>query len=109
IVGGSFWIEHHMRWVLITAFGVPVEPEVKRNFAIVSGPTMACAASSAAETGRSFASKITSTSRGTTASIALRKAARSDANTSPGVISSKIDRSLPKSPDASEYVGATGV
>ena len=26
-----------MRWVLITAFGVPVEPEVNRNFAIVSG------------------------------------------------------------------------
>ena len=30
-----------MRWVLITAFGVPVEPEVNRNFAIVSGPTAA--------------------------------------------------------------------
>src|SRR5260370_321324 len=26
-----------MRWVLMTAFGVPVEPEVNRNFAIVSG------------------------------------------------------------------------
>ncbi len=26
-----------MRWVLITALGVPVEPEVNRNFAIVSG------------------------------------------------------------------------
>ena len=30
-----------MRWVLITAFGVPVEPEVNRNLAIVSGPTAA--------------------------------------------------------------------
>ena len=30
-----------MRWVLMTAFGVPVEPEVKRNFAIVSGVTAA--------------------------------------------------------------------
>ncbi len=30
-----------MRWVLITAFGVPVEPEVNRNFAMVSGPTEA--------------------------------------------------------------------
>ena len=30
-----------MRWVLITAFGVPVEPEVNRNFAIVSGPIAA--------------------------------------------------------------------
>ena len=30
-----------MRWVLITAFGAPVEPEVNRNFAIVSGVTAA--------------------------------------------------------------------
>ena len=30
-----------MRWVLITAFGVPVEPEVNRNFAMVSGVTAA--------------------------------------------------------------------
>ncbi|MGY4196361.1 hypothetical protein ACVIM9_005702 [Bradyrhizobium sp. USDA 4520] len=30
-----------MRWVLITAFGVPVEPEVNRNFAIVSAVTAA--------------------------------------------------------------------
>ncbi len=37
-----------MRWVLITAFGMPVEPEVKRNFAMVSGPTLSCAASIAA-------------------------------------------------------------
>ncbi len=35
------WFEHHMRWVLITAFGVPVEPEVNRNLAMVSGPTRA--------------------------------------------------------------------
>src|SRR3954469_19309382 len=31
------WLEVSMLWVLITAFGVPVEPEVNRNFAIVSG------------------------------------------------------------------------
>ena len=37
-----------MRWVLITAFGVPVEPEVNRNLTMVSGPTSACAASAAA-------------------------------------------------------------
>ena len=37
-----------MRWVLITAFGVPVEPEVNRNFAMLSGPIRACAASNAA-------------------------------------------------------------
>ena len=30
-----------MRWVLITAFGVPVEPEVNRNLAMVSGVTAA--------------------------------------------------------------------
>ena len=42
------WFEHIMRWVLITPFGMPVEPEVNRNFAIVSGPTLACAASTAA-------------------------------------------------------------
>src|SRR3954463_8983259 len=31
------WLEVSMRWVLMTAFGVPVEPEVNRNLAIVSG------------------------------------------------------------------------
>ena len=36
-----------MRWVLITALGVPVEPEVKRNLAIVSGATEPCAVSAA--------------------------------------------------------------
>ena len=35
--------EQSMRWVLMTALGLPVEPEVSRNFAIVSGPTAACA------------------------------------------------------------------
>src|SRR5207245_11444709 len=41
------WFEHHMRCVLITAFGVPVEPEVNRNLAMVWGVTAACAASAA--------------------------------------------------------------
>ena len=40
-----------MRWVLITAFGVPVEPEVNRNFAIVSGPTVAKAFATADDSG----------------------------------------------------------
>src|SRR5688572_24239560 len=31
------WLEHIMRWVLTTPLGVPVEPEVKRIFATVSG------------------------------------------------------------------------
>ena len=35
------WLDVSMRWVLITAFGVPVEPEVNRNFAMVSGVTAA--------------------------------------------------------------------
>ena len=33
------WLPHSMRWVLMTPFGWPVEPEVNRIFAIVSGPT----------------------------------------------------------------------
>ena len=41
------WLAHSMRCVLITRFGEPVEPEVNRNLAIVSGPTAACAASTA--------------------------------------------------------------
>ncbi len=32
-----------MRWVLITPFGTPVDPEVKSSLAIVSGPTSAVA------------------------------------------------------------------
>ena len=32
------WLAQIMRWVLMTALGLPVEPEVSRNFAIVSGP-----------------------------------------------------------------------
>ena len=34
-----------MRWVLTTPLGSSVEPEVKRNLTIVSGPVAACAAS----------------------------------------------------------------
>ena len=42
------WFAHSMRCVLITPLGSLVEPEVNRNLAIVSGPTAACAASTAA-------------------------------------------------------------
>src|SRR6201991_3544734 len=45
------WLEVSMRWVLITAFGVPVEPEVNRNFAIVSGVTAAKAFATSGVTG----------------------------------------------------------
>src|SRR5262245_6011163 len=41
------WLAHIMRWVLITPLGWPVEPEVKRTLATVSGPTRANAASTA--------------------------------------------------------------
>src|SRR5215216_2962643 len=32
----AVWFDISMPWVLITAFGAPVEPDVNRNFAIVS-------------------------------------------------------------------------
>src|SRR5262245_2648548 len=48
VVRSISWFAHHMRWVLMTAFGVPVEPDVNRNLAMVSGPTAAWAASVAA-------------------------------------------------------------
>ena len=72
-------------------FGMPVEPEVNRNLAIVSGPTAACAASTAGVGGgreqvteqrarparqSDCAPTTTSTSGGTTASIARANAAR---------------------------------
>ncbi|MCY1556895.1 hypothetical protein D9M68_936950 [compost metagenome] len=41
------WLAHHMRWVLITALGILVEPEVKRNLTMVSAPVAAMAASTA--------------------------------------------------------------
>ena len=40
-----------MRWVLMTAFGVPVEPDVNRNFAIVSGVIAAKAFSTSGVSG----------------------------------------------------------
>src|SRR5712672_1700397 len=45
------WLEVSMRWILMTAFGVPVEPEVNRNFAMVSGPMAAKAFAIAAVSG----------------------------------------------------------
>ena len=93
-----------MRWVLITPFGMPVEPEVKRIFAIVSGaiarerarPTRArrrCASSSAAIGGGDVAP---------TAASAGANVAGSAPNTRPGASSAKIARSLAKSFDISE-------
>ncbi len=41
------WLELSIRWVFTTAFGTPVEPEVNRSFATVSGTTAAWAAATA--------------------------------------------------------------
>jgi hypothetical protein len=41
------WLLQSIRCVLITPFGSLVEPDVNRNFAIVSGPICACARSTA--------------------------------------------------------------
>src|SRR4051812_14747005 len=45
------WLEVSMRWVLMTAFGVPVEPEVNRSLAMVSGVTAAKAWTTASVSG----------------------------------------------------------
>ena len=50
------WLAQIMRWVLITAFGLPVEPEVSRNFAIVSGPILSWTASRPANSGEAIRS-----------------------------------------------------
>ena len=51
-----------MRCVLITPFGMPVEPEVNRNLAMVSAVTRACAASAASGAASSLSSDPTITS-----------------------------------------------
>src|SRR5437588_8184555 len=57
------WLEVSMRWVLMTAFGVPVEPEVNRNFAMVSGVMPAKASVTAGVSG------VAAISRNETASL----------------------------------------
>ena len=105
-----------MRWVLITPFGMPVEPEVKRILATLSGPTLANAASTsapggvasrspkgvAARPGGGLALTTSSMPSRSRASSALAKRAPSAANTSPGVTSSKMWRSFAWSCDISE-------
>src|SRR5262249_58228137 len=91
------WFAHHIRWVLITALGAPVEPDVNRNLTMVSGVTRANAASTAASAAVAASSAnavvrrpvsglratATSTSGATTAAIAGAKAAPSAPNTTP--------------------------
>ena len=111
------WFEHSMRWVLITAFGVPVEPEVNRNLAMVSGVTLACAAATLAASSapiRSANNVVLPVAeriarhhqfdvvRHASGNRACAKAPPSLANTMPGVSRSIIMRSLPKSLDISE-------
>ncbi len=95
------WFTVSMRWVLITPFGVPVEPEVKRIFATLSGPMRAKAASTSA-----VASAASSSANGVacapTAASAGANAAGSAVHTSPGRSSSKMALSLAKSFDISE-------
>ena len=49
------WLAQSMSWVLMTPLGWPVEPEVNRILAMVSGAILACAVSTAG-VGCAFAS-----------------------------------------------------
>jgi hypothetical protein len=101
------WFAHHMRCVLITAFGAPVEPEVKRNLAIVSGPTRACAASTSA-LGVALGQCVDhSVPAGDGVDRFLELLSVGNENQA-GVTSSIARRSCAKSLDTSEYAGETG-
>ena len=111
------WFEHSMRWVLITALGFPVEPEVNRNLAIVSGATVAMRGGDAGcvfgaeqigeQRGLAIAERIARDDELDARPAPFRRCARANgppslAKTSPGVSRSMIARSLPKSLDISE-------
>ena len=95
------WFEQSMRWVLTTPLGVPVEPEVKRIFATVSGPIRANASSTRA-VGVASSSAAIGVAVAPTAASAGAKRAGSEQYTRPGRSSSKIDLSFAKSFDISE-------
>ena len=110
-----------MRCVVTTPFGLPVEPEVNRIFATVSGVTRVCAASTAArgETLVSSSKGVAASDPGrvTVASSARESriwesgpsnAAPSAANTRAGSKRCHRFRSVVSSADASEYDGAMG-
>ncbi len=100
----------------MTPLGSPVEPEVKRIFAIVPGPTSACAAATAPDgavcinAAKAVASRpaggsaVTTTSAlaGTAAAMARANAVPFAAKTSPGDSNCMMALSLPKSADNSE-------
>src|ERR1700722_8676373 len=92
------WLAQSISWVLMTPLGWPVEPEVNRILAMVSGAILACAASTAgvgcvshsaanSVADRSlggFAVTATSTPGGTAAAMARAKAVPLAAKTKPG-------------------------
>ena len=109
------WLAHIMRCVLMTALGLPVEPDVKRNLAMLSGVTAACAASTTGPMAacRSLnnvalrpggASRVTtsSVSAGNTAAMARANTLPLAANTRPGCSRSNMKRSFSKSFETSE-------
>ena len=96
-----------MRCVLITPFGAPVEPEVNRIFATDSGFTFANSLS-IVEPGLVSRSSATEVGLAPTAARAALYFSTSETNVNPGCTSSKMDLSLPKSPDISEYAGEIG-
>src|SRR5271165_1381349 len=93
------WFEHHMRCVLMTAFGVPVEPDVNRNLTIVSGETLAWAVAPAGvgaddsrlsngvvgRPGTGLRTTTISVSGGSADAIARRNGSPSVTKTRPGV------------------------
>src|ERR1700730_15000358 len=92
------WLAHSISWVLMTPLGWPVEPEVNRILAMVSGAILACAASTAAVgcalarsansgAGRSlggFGVSVISTPGGRAGPVARAKAVPLAAKTKPG-------------------------
>src|SRR5580658_5705131 len=115
------WLEQSMRCVVTTPFGLPVEPDVNKTLAIVSGVTRECASSTAAEgeasanswneVERSDAGGVTVTSsvhESRTSESGSSKAAPSAANTREGSNRCQRYLSVVSSADASEYEGAMG-
>ena len=98
------WLAASIRWVLSTPFGVPVEPEVNRIFAIESPVTAARAAAtpgpgtvamrSASRSAPGRAPVRTMAGTGLTASSAAANRSASSAKTAPGRIIAVIARIL---------------
>jgi len=65
------WLAQIIRWVLATPLGTPVEPEVKRTLASVSGDSPAKAASTAGPGAQAAASSTVTTRRPASAACPL--------------------------------------